>query len=236
MNMAAINQSQTKDTLSEMENRDLTKFMAEQLEEKCESVNHVNDDGSIDCPKKRSNAIRKIGKFHNDKHQNEGCKDYAREQMVKYNQTCYGDDTNTDRKWDKNDTNYRNVQAEQSGFYNEQLRTSANFSEEKKIPSTCKKPSKNMVCRYCQAKGVIDPKCKCCPGTDMANAAIKKEQEQLTLRNGSVNPSPRDLVAPQKEQLRPVIHKLEDNTIQPDVVTPPVSEFSESDKNFALIK
>jgi len=35
-----------------------------------------------------------------------------------------------------------------------------------------------MVCRYCQAKGVTDPKCKCCAGTDMAKAAIAKETKE----------------------------------------------------------
>ena len=36
INMAAINKSQKEDKLTPMENRDLTRFMAEQLEEKCE--------------------------------------------------------------------------------------------------------------------------------------------------------------------------------------------------------
>ena len=57
----------------------------------CEVINHVNDDGSIDCPKLRKDAIKKIKHFHNDGGQNKGCLDYATRKMVEYNNKCYGD-------------------------------------------------------------------------------------------------------------------------------------------------
>ena len=84
--------------MSPRDERDAQIKMAELLGEKCEAAKQVNDDGSIDCPNKRSKAIRKISKFHNDKKQNEGCLDYATNMMIQYNNTCYGDDTNANRK------------------------------------------------------------------------------------------------------------------------------------------
>ena len=44
------------------------------------------------------------------------------------------------------------------------------------IPDSCKNPASKVMCnRYCNAKGVIDPGCKCCPGSDSANQAIAKQ-------------------------------------------------------------
>ena len=220
--------------MSPKDERDAQAKMAELLDQKCEAAKHVNNDGSIDCPNKRSKAIRKISKFHNDKSQNEGCKDYANNMMAKYNQTCYGDDTNPDRKWDKNNTNYRNEQAAQAGFYPGEASAAAVSSEEKQIPSTCKKPASKVTCRYCEAKGVTDPKCKCCVGSDMAKEAIKKEQ--LMLQDGSVGPSPRDLVTPQKVSELPIVSVKEEEPIQPAVITQPESTFSESDKKVCADK
>ena len=220
--------------MSPRDERDAQAKMAELLDQKCEAAKHVNDDGSIDCPNKRSKAIRKISKFHNDKGQNDGCKDYANDMMTKYNQTCYGDDTNPDRKWDKNNTNYRNEQAAQEGFYPGEASAAAVSSEEKQIPSSCKKPASKVTCKYCQAKGVTDPKCKCCAGSAMAKAAIKKEQ--LMLQDGSVGPSPRDLVTPQKVSELPIVSVKEEEPIQPAVITQPESTFSESDKKFCMDK
>ena len=57
--------------------------------EGCEAINHVNDDGSIDCPKSRSKARAKLIHFHSDK--NKKCVDYATQKMVEYNNNCYGD-------------------------------------------------------------------------------------------------------------------------------------------------
>ena len=56
MNSAAINHSQKEDSLNPAEIRNLTQFKAMELVQNCESVNHVNDDGSIDCPKTRTLA------------------------------------------------------------------------------------------------------------------------------------------------------------------------------------
>jgi len=180
MNRDAINQSQKEDSLTPAEMRNLAQFKAMELEEKCESVNHVNDDGSIDCPKTRARARKKTQKFHPDR--NPGCTTYANDMMTEYNKTCYGDDTNPDRKWDKNDKTWRNNA--HTGFYTNTTssgNSTSSGSGEKKdtgIPSSCRRPAKKMVCRYCQAKGVTDPKCKCCAGTDMAKAAIAKETKE----------------------------------------------------------
>ena len=171
LNRSRLNQSPPEDALSPGEIRNLAQFKALENGEKCESVNHVNDDGSIDCPKTRSLARKKTIKFHEDK--NPGCKEYANDMMSQYNKTCYGDDTNTDRKWDKTDKTWRNNKF--TGFYQD---PTTSVSEHKELPSSCRRPAKKMVCRYCQAKGVTDPKCKCCVGTDMAKEAIAKEQLQ----------------------------------------------------------
>jgi hypothetical protein len=258
LNRSRLNQSPPEDTLSPGEIRNLAQFKALENGEKCESVNHVNDDGSIDCPKTRSLARKKILKFHEDK--NPGCREYANDMMSQYNKTCYGDDQDTDIKWDKNDKTWRNdkftgfyqdpttseyvqsqgvqSQGEQKNYnnvtkcentkcstcigekckcgrlgvvkdgnkvgyngygvngdkvcHNNSIKTRGEFynssadienksitkRNENGLPSSCRRPAKKMVCRYCQAKGVTDPKCKCCVGTDMAKKAIAKEQNQ----------------------------------------------------------
>ena len=164
-------QSPPEDALSPEEIRNLAQFKAFEIGEKCESVNHVNDDGSIDCPKTRSLARKKTIKFHEDK--NPGCKEYANDMISQYNKTCYGDDTNTNRKWDKNDNTWRNDKFTE--FYQD---PTTSDGEHKELPSSCKRPSKKMVCKYCEAEDVTDPKCKCCVGTYMAKEAIAKEKLQ----------------------------------------------------------
>lgn len=208
--------------MSPKDERDAQAKMAELLGEKCEAAKQVNDDGSIDCPNKRSKAIRKISKFHNDKKQNEGCLDYATNMMIQYNNTCYGDDTNANRKWDKNDKNYRNEQAALDGFYPGEASAAATSSgsggENKEIPSSCKKPASKVMCsRYCKAKGVTDPKCDCCPGSDAAKKAISKENQKLALMDGSVGPSARDLVTPQKAQELPIVSVKQEDPIEPAI-------------------
>ena len=208
--------------MSPRDERDAQIKMAELLGEKCEAAKQVNDDGSIDCPNKRSKAIRKISKFHNDKKQNEGCLDYATNMMIQYNNTCYGDDTNANRKWDKNNKNYRNEQAALDGFYPGEASAAATSSgsggENKEIPTSCKKPASKVMCsRYCKAKGVTDPKCNCCPGSDAAKKAISKENQQLTLMDGSVGPSARDLVTPQKSQKLPIVSVKQEDPVQPAI-------------------
>ena len=255
LNRSRLNQS-SDDTLSPEEKRNLAQFKALELGEKCDAVNHVNDGGSIDCPKTRSLARKKTMKFHEDR--NPGCKEYANDMMVQYNKTCYGDNTNTDRKWDKADKAWQNpnfprfyqdpttreyIQStgEQQNYnnseniikcenikcstcigenckcgrlgvvkdgnkvgyngygvngdevcHNNSIKTQGEFynsppdtenklidnPNENKLPSSCKKPTKKMICRYCEGEGVTDPKCKCCAGTDMAKEAIAKEQNQ----------------------------------------------------------
>ena len=255
LNRSRLNQS-SDDTLSPEEKRNLAQFKALELGEKCDAVNHVNDGGSIDCPKTRSLAKKKTMKFHEDR--NPGCKEYANDMMVQYNKTCYGDNTNTDRKWDKADKAWQNpnfprfyqdpttreyIQStgEQQNYnnseniikcenikcstcigenckcgrlgvvkdgnkvgyngygvngdevcHNNSIKTQGEFynsppdtenklidnPNENKLPSSCKKPTKKMICRYCEGEGVTDPKCKCCAGTDMAKEAIAKEQNQ----------------------------------------------------------
>lgn len=114
--------------MSAKDERDAQAKMSELLGEKCEATKHVNDDGSIDCPTNRSKAKKKINKFHPDK--NPGCKDYATEMMSKYNETCYGDTSNVNRKWDKNDANYRHPEAKAAGFY--KVESTASIKNESK--------------------------------------------------------------------------------------------------------
>ena len=116
--------------ISPRDERDAQIRMANLLDGKCEAAKHVNDDGSIDCPNKRSNAIKKMSKFHNDRGQNSGCEPYANDMMANYNETCYGDDTNPNRKWDKNNKNYRNEEAAKAGFYPGEASAAADFSEQ----------------------------------------------------------------------------------------------------------
>ena len=231
MNMRAINQSNDEDILTPVERRNLVKFAAMQLQEKCEATKEVNDDGSIECPNKRSKAKKKINKFHPDK--NPGCQKYAQEMMVKYNETCYGDDSNVNRKWDKNDKNYRNERAALDGFYPTEASAVAtsNDSESKSkvIPSSCKKPASKIICtRYCKAKGVVDPKCDCCPGSDAAKKAVAKEaiakkNTPLTLMDGSVGPSAKDLITQQKTQKLPVVPEVTmDEKTAPNVTLDPI--------------
>ena len=209
----SLRTSPSKDNkMSAKDERDAQAKMSELLGEKCEATKEVNDDGSIDCPTSRSKAKKKFNKFHPDK--NPGCKDYASEMMGKYSQTCYGDDTNPNRKWDKHDSSYRNPQAEKEGFYGA---SSSAKSETKQMPDTCKKPASKVMCkRYCNAKGVIDPACECCPGSDAAKQAIAKQNKPLALKDGSVGPSARDLVTPQKQEFPTVVAKQED-PVQPAV-------------------
>ena len=209
----SLRTSPSKDNkMSAKDERDAQAKMSELLGEKCEATKEVNDDGSIDCPTSRSKAKKKFNKFHPDK--NPGCKDYASEMMSKYSETCYGDDTNVNRKWDKHDYSYKNLEAEKKGFYDA---SSSAKSETKQMPDTCKKPASKVMCkRYCNAKGVTDPACECCPGSDAAKQAIAKQNEPLALMDGSVGPSARDLVTPQKQEFPTAVAKQED-PVQPAV-------------------
>ena len=216
LSLGRVNRESNK--MSPRDERDAQAKMAELLGEKCEATKEVNDDGSIDCPNSRSKAKKKFNKFHPDK--NPGCQKYASEMMSKYSESCYGDDTNANRKWDKNNKNYRNEQAAQEGFYPGEASAAASSTDSKdqskKIPASCKKPASKVMCsRYCKAKGVTDPKCDCCPGSDAAKKAISKENQQLTLMDGSVGPSARDLVTPivsvkQENPVEPAIAMIED--------------------------
>lgn len=181
--------------LSPKDERDAQMKMSVLLGEKCDAATQVNDDGSIDCPNKRSKALRKISKFHNDKKQNQGCEAYANDMMTKYNETCYGDDDYPNRKWDKHDSNWRNTNYTEFYEGGDRGEKKNNFVSKDipEIPSTCKKPAKKMFCRYCDAKGVTDPKCRCCPGTEMAQKSVQEEMRQLE-NQPYVNP--RDLLQP----------------------------------------
>ena len=213
-------QQPTASNMSPKEERDAQAKMAQLLGEKCDATSSVNDDGTIDCPTNRSQAKKKQKKFHPD--HNPGCIDYARDMLTQYNQTCYGDDSNPNRKWDKNNKNYRNEQAALDGFYPGEASAAAVSSgsggESKDIPSSCKKPASKVMCkRYCKAKGVTDPKCDCCPGSDAAKKAIAKENQPLALTDGSVGPSARDLIRPQNTQEIPIVSVQKEEPVQPAV-------------------
>ena len=169
-------QQQQSKTMSPRDERDAQARFAALLGEKCEATKQVNDDGSIDCPSSRTKAKKKFNKFHPDK--NPGCKDYAKNMMNKYNETCYGDDTNPNRKWDKNDSTWRNEEAERDGFYTTKMDDSSESAgASKSVFDHCTaKDKKSPICRVCGWTN--DPnakeKCLCCPDSPQAKDAAAK--------------------------------------------------------------
>lgn len=175
-----VPQQQQSRTMSPRDERDAQARFAELLGEKCEATKEVNDDGSIDCPSSRTKAKKKFSKFHPDK--NPGCQDYAKNMMNKYNETCYGDDTNPNRKWDKNDPTWRNEEAERNGFYTTKMDDSSESAgASKSVFDHCTaKDKKSPICRVCGWTN--DPKakekCLCCPDSPQAKAAAAKAAEE----------------------------------------------------------
>ena len=50
------------------------------------------------------------------------------------------------------------------------------------LPASCKKPTKPVICRYCQGKGVNDEQCKCYAGGPHRRS-FKKSRTRQTRRS-----------------------------------------------------